>query len=191
MQQVETTSKPSFNFIDPSDLIIEQVYEDNNLDIPNFEENSEIEDYNGFDTNSEDQVVQNDLRISTGIYLDIDKGEESDSDCEEKKKKFWFLPFSVNQSVLVDSNLIVSHSTGDSNGLFKYKPNSGELQGEVVYRETEIEDPEEDEPEPQSQFNYTSSRFQQFDDESEKSSGIKTTMAIALLVISPILYSLI
>lgn len=191
MQQVETTSKPSFNFIDPSDLIIEQVYEDNNLDIPNFEENSEIEDYNGFDTNSEDQVVQNDLRISTGIYLDIDKGEESDSDCEEKKKKFWFLPFSVNQSVLVDSNLIVSHSTGDSNGLFKYKPNSGELQGEVVYRETEIEDPEEDEPEPQSQSNYNSSKFQQFDDESEKSSGIKTTMAIALLVISPILYSLI
>lgn len=145
------------NFINPQDLLVEQVYQ-------NYQEPDQLDQlnelvtplgYNGYDQdykepgldNNNDEgeeedkdsgeFQQNDFHIGAGVYLDLDKGEESDCEEEEegKKKKFWFLPFSVDQSVMVDANSVVSKATKDSHGLFSYNPQGGKVTGASLNHE--------------------------------------------------------
>lgn len=139
------------NFINPQDLLVEQVYESHDASDASRQEGSKNAeptlnalDYNGYDfdykddfnedscsESDEDEFEQKDLHIGAGVFFDIDKGND-DSDCEEepKKKKFFF--FSVNQSVSVDSNLMVSPANRDSHGLFSYTPATGAIQGTSI-----------------------------------------------------------
>ncbi|EGV60766.1 hypothetical protein PSN45_001438 [Yamadazyma tenuis] len=137
------------NFVDPSDLLVEQEdsqsgqgpqFESQVLNEKDLEPILYSFSYDGYDldhenlNNSDQKVTQNDFRISTGMYFDVDKN--LDDDCEEKKrKKFWFLPFSVDSSLMVDSNLVASN-TGNSGGLFNYIPITGETPGEIVYSQS-------------------------------------------------------
>lgn len=127
------------NFISPQNLLVEQVQPLNEVGLDPTLASAE---YNGYDVDykadasqvdsDEEEFEQKDFHVGAGVYFDIDKGEDCEEEEEPKKKKFWFLPFSVNQSVMVDSNLVVSKANKESHGLFTYTPSEGELKGEEL-----------------------------------------------------------
>lgn len=127
----ELTVRPSYNYIEPSDLLIESI-EPENIQLNTQVLESDV--YNGYDVDYEEtdldssMVKQNDFHIGAGVYFDIDKQKQEEEEECEKKKKFWFLPFSVeqNHTTMINSNLVVSN-LGKTGGLlsmnqFQRKP---------------------------------------------------------------------
>lgn len=181
----EVNIKPSYNFIDPNELIVESIEPDN------FQLRTQVlknngNEYNGYDVDYEEanldssMAEQSDFHIGAGVYFDVDKQSE---ECE-KKKKFWFLPFSVerNHTTMINSNLVVSNS-GDTGGLFKYEPVSKDTNQELYIQAlSEFED---------DQLMGNSSKFnmfKQFGDDCDNSKGVSIKVTLPLLVSSIILY---
>lgn len=80
---------------------------------------------------STEEFVQSDFRVETGLFFDLNKGE--DDDCGEEKKKddceggllSWFWPFSVDNSTSLErpqielpTEVLMSPAFDDSHGLF-------------------------------------------------------------------------
>lgn len=175
-------------YVDTNDLLKEQVEIQaskpiafNEDDLKPIVENFQYEG----DSISED-VKKLDFKIGAGVYFDVDKNPHEDCEPEEpKKKKFWFLPFSLDDSnsgegevttMTVDSNLVVS-TVDDHGGLFQYKPidNDG-LQGDIY----ETDDDEIEEEEHYS--NKTNATvFSQFEDDCD-SRGSRLGLFSCLLI---------
>ncbi|CAH6720022.1 hypothetical protein CLIB1444_03S02674 [[Candida] jaroonii] len=139
-----------------------------------------------------DEVKKLDFKIGAGVYFDIDKNphedEEEDCEPEPKKKKFWFLPFSVDGSNLregevttmtVDSNLVVS-TVDEQGGLFHYKPvDSKGLSGAISDSQDEEETEDKQEKTYSNKTNATV--FSQFDQDCD-SRGSRLGLFSCLLI---------
>lgn len=68
-------------------------------------------------------IEKQNIHVDAGVHFNLKKGEEEDSEDEcddEKKKKFWFLPFSVGKDHhQVDPSLLVGRASQNTHNLFK------------------------------------------------------------------------
>lgn len=79
-----------------------------------------------YDTSTAGIEKQN-IHVDAGVHFNLKKGEEdceeseSEDDCDDgKKKKFWFLPFSVDKDHhKVDPSLLVGRASQNTHNLFK------------------------------------------------------------------------